>query len=243
MKKRLKIIIPVLLLLIIGMAVKTFIFPSTFYYAGTIEATKVDISARVGSVINEQQANEGDKVQKGQTLMLLDCEDIKIAALQANKDYERAMRLFKQGSMPLENYEHSKSKYDDLKLRLDWCTIKSPISGKVLARYREPGEFVQPGAKLFTLADLDQLWANIYVAAPSLAKLKLGQKVIAYLPEMNMKEFVGTIHKISDEAEFTPKNVQTREERTRLVYAIKIMFDKNQEILKPGMSVEAKIPD
>jgi HlyD family secretion protein len=243
MKTKKIIILSTVLAVIAVIAIKTTFFPAPFYYAGTVEATKVDLSSRLGSVLGTLAVREGDPLQKDQVLATLDCDDLKIGAAQANKDFLRAQRLYAQGSMPLENYEHSKLKYDDLKLRLDWCEIKSPIRGKVLTRYQEPGEFVLPGTKIFTIADLENLWAYIYVAAPLLAKLQLGQKIFAYLPEMKMQAFDATITKISDEAEFTPKNVQTREERTRLVYAIKIQLVNTANILKPGMTVEVKFPE
>jgi len=103
---------------------------------------------------------------------------------------------------------------------------------------------VSPGTRLFTLANLrEDIYAFIYVPQNLVAGLKLDEKLEGYLPELNMKRFDGTIIKISDEAEFTPKNVQTREERTRLVYAIKVSFDNPEEVLKPGMTIEVKLQD
>jgi HlyD family secretion protein len=102
---------------------------------------------------------------------------------------------------------------------------------------------VDPATRLFTLADLSQPYAYVYVPQPKIAGLSLGAKVTGYLPEMRMKEFAGTIVQIGDEAEFTPKNVQTRDERTRLVYAVKVEFANPQEVLKPGMSIEVKLPE
>ena len=240
MKKKVKIIISVTVLLALIIAAKLILFSSKFYYVGTIEATKVDISARVGSIINTIDALEGGAVKKGQVLMTLGCEDIKISANQILRDYERAQKLFNQGSIPLENYEHAKNKADDVKLRIEWCSIVSPINGTVLTQYREAGELVQPGTKLFTVADLDHLWTYVYVAEPMLSKIKLNDNVKGYLSELGMKAFKGTITKISDEAEFTPKNVQTKNERTRLVFGVKVSFDREGEILKPGMSIEVE---
>lgn len=97
-----------------------------------------------------------------------------------------------------------------------------------------------PGTKLLTLANIKDIWAYIYVPQTLVNKLKPGMKLNAYLPEMNDKLFVGKILKVNDEAEFTPKNVQTRTERERLVFGVKVSFlgSNEDEILKPGMTIE-----
>lgn len=211
---------------------------NSFYYSGTLEATKIDIPARVGSVVESKEVEEGQKVKSGQVLYRLAGEDIRLVAESAAKDYSRAERLYKIGSMPQEAFEHLKSKRDDSALKLHWCDIQAPMDGTILSLFREKGEWVGPGTKMLTLADLSELTAIYYVEQTKLANLSLGQKVIGILPEMGEKKFEGTISKINEEAEFTPKNVQTRTERTRLVYAIKVRYPNSDGILKPGMTLE-----
>jgi len=126
---------------------------------------------------------------------------------------------------------------------VEWCSIKSPVSGRLLYSYRENGELVAPGTKLATVADLSEVWAYIYVPHDMLAKLKTGMEVKAFLPEAGNMEFPGRVSVIYSEAEFTPKNVQTRKERTRLVFAVKVAFSNPDEILKPGMTVEVRLPE
>jgi HlyD family secretion protein len=241
--KTLPIIIGLVVLVAIGVAVKMIFFRSDFLYAGTIEVNRVDVPARVTSVISELLVKEGDRIQKGQNLLKLSCEDYRLAQNIATQDFERTERLFKAGSQPKETYDQMKNKKDEADLKVAWCSVESPLSGVVLNKYHETGEMVSPSLRLFTLANLkDDVYAYIYVAQPEIAKLKLGDRLTGYLPELNMKAFDGKIVQISDEAEFTPKNVQTREERTRLVYGIKINFENANEILKPGMTIEVKIP-
>jgi HlyD family secretion protein len=136
------------------------------------------------------------------------------------------------------------NKKEDMDVRLGWCSVRSPIRGTVLSRYHEPGEWVNPGIKLLTLANIRDIWAYIYVPQPEVSKIQVGMKLKGYLPELNNREFEGKIIKINDEAEFTPKNVQTRAERTRLVFGVKISFleSNGEEILKPGMTIEVKLP-
>ncbi len=244
MKINRKIILPLLALLVAGGLVAKFVvFREPFRYAGTVEATKVDVPVRVSSVIEEILVREGDIVRADQLLLVLSCEDIKITAAQARRDLERAARLVKQGFMPPQTYEQTKTRYADARLRLNWCRVQAPTPGTVLTRYREPGESVAPGAKLFTLADLREVYAYIYVAQPELVHLRVGMQLEAVIPELDMRGVAGTIIKINEEAEFTPKNVQTREERTRLVYGVKINFANPDGLLKPGMTIEVALPD
>ena len=131
-----------------------------------------------------------------------------------------------------------KNKKDEIETRFKWCEVTSPIKGTVLTTYFEPGEMVLPGAKLLTVGDLDEVHAYFYLPHDRIALLRMNQKVTAHLPEMDDKEFEGVVAYINPEAEFTPKNVQTRDERTRLVYAVKIRFANSEGILKPGMTLE-----
>jgi len=213
-------------------------------YAGTLEATKVDLSAQVPSTLKTVNPQEGDHVKAGQELIVLDCADIKVADDIATENYQRNLRLFKAGSASQETLDQMKNRKEDADVRLDWCSIKAPIGGTVLSRYHEPGEWVNPGTKLLTLANIRDIWAYIYVPQPEVARLKPGQKLIGKLPELGDKPFEGHILKINDEAEFTPKNVQTRQERERLVYGVKVSFlgSNDEEILKPGMTIEITLP-
>ena len=236
-----KFLIPIPIIIIATIIYLVFIKKVEFFYAGTIEATKIDISSRISSVIATFPAEEGHKVKKGDVLVQLACEDIKQSFDLAKSDFDRGLRLFKMGSLSQENFDHFKGKRDDIALKLDWCTITALKDSTVLNTYREVGEYVNPGTKLLTLVNLSEVWTIIYVPQTLLAKISTGMKVTGFLPELNMRSFVGKITYISDAAEFTPKNVQTREERTRLVYGVKVKFSNADELLKPGMSLEVKL--
>lgn len=212
-----------------------------FLYAGTVEATEVDISARVHSVIAEFGAKEGRDVRAGELLLRLACEDAALAADIAEKDFRRARQL-QGGPLSQEAYDRLKHKRDEAALKLGWCEVKAPQASTVLYTYHEPGELVSPGTKLLTLADLSEVWAMVYVPQPLLAKLSLDMPVEGLVPEMGDRRFAGRVSRINDEAEFTPKNVQTREERTRLVYGVKVSFPNPGRSLKPGMTIEVRLP-
>lgn len=214
-----------------------------FRYSGIIEATEIDLSARVPGVIESYGAKEGEQLKKDQAVAALDCADLKLAARIAAEDFKRAEELYRGGSYSKENYDRLKYRRDDSALKVEWCSIKSPVAGKLLYAYREKGELVAPGTKLATVADLSEVWACIYVPHDALARLKTGMEVTGFLPEEGDRRFPGRISVIYPEAEFTPKNVQTRKERTRLVFAVKIGFPNPGGELKPGMTLEIKLPE
>ncbi|MDE2040364.1 MAG: efflux RND transporter periplasmic adaptor subunit [Elusimicrobia bacterium] len=227
-----------------GAAVKLAFFQQRFLYAGTLEATKVDLSSRLNEPIAAVVPQEGDRVSKGEEVVRLLCDDVKVAAQLADVNYRRGLRLFHAGTIAPDAMDRVKNQKEESDVRLGWCSIRSPLNGTVLSRYHEPGELVGPGTKLLTLADIKDIWAYIYVPQPDVARLRAGEALTGYLPELGMRPFAGRIIKINDEAEFTPKNVQTRAERERLVFGVKVGFlgANEREILKPGMTMEIALP-
>ncbi len=119
--------------------------------------------------------------------------------------------------------------------------IVSPADGTVLGKYAEPGEFAAPGRALFKVGDVANMKLRAYVSAPQLTTLRIGQRVTVFADqgEEERKTYDGTIVWISDKAEFTPKTIQTRDERSNLVYAVKIAV-KNDGLIKRGMYGEVK---
>lgn len=119
--------------------------------------------------------------------------------------------------------------------------ITSPIQGTVLTKYAEQGEFTAPGKALFKVSDMQQMYLRAYITSDQLTQLKQGQSVTVYADfgEDKMRTYPGTISWIADKAEFTPKTIQTRNERANLVYAVKIAVT-NDGYLKNGMYGEVK---
>lgn len=124
---------------------------------------------------------------------------------------------------------------------LEKCRVSSPINGTVLAKYAEQGELASQGKPLFKVADIQNMFLRAYITANQLSQMKIGDKVKVYsdLAEDDRKEYDGVITWISDKSEFTPKTIQTRDERANLVYAVKIAV-KNDGYLKIGMYGEMK---
>jgi HlyD family secretion protein len=125
--------------------------------------------------------------------------------------------------------------------QLDRSNIVNPISGTVITKYAEPGEVTSIGKALYKVADLSTINLRAYVTGTQLSQLRIGQAVKVYVDNGPDKynEYAGTITWISEKAEFTPKTIQTKEERANLVYAIKVKV-KNDGLLKIGMYGEVK---
>jgi len=118
------------------------------------------------------------------------------------------------------------------------CRVLSPRQGRILVKYKEPGELAVPGQPLCKIADLDALILRAYVSGNQLTSVKIGNQVQVGVDwGQGMKELPGTVTWVSPEAEFTPKLIQTREERVNLVYAIKVSVS-NDGSLKIGMPGE-----
>lgn len=116
--------------------------------------------------------------------------------------------------------------------------IKNPVKGTVLVKYAEPNEVAAFGKPLYKISDLDEMELRVYISETQLANIQTGQEVTVKIDDAdNMKSYNGTVAWISDSAEFTPKIIQTKEERVNLVYAVKVRV-KNDGSLKIGMPAE-----
>lgn len=125
--------------------------------------------------------------------------------------------------------------------QLGYATLLAPISGVILSKNIEPLEYVAPGTSVVTLADLGQVWLRAYVEESDLGRVKVGQKAFVTSDTFPGKRYEGRVSFIASEAEFTPKSVQTRKERAKLVYRIKIDIPNPAMELKAGMPVDAEI--
>jgi HlyD family secretion protein len=126
-------------------------------------------------------------------------------------------------------------------VNLGYAVLRAPSSGVITVRQAELGEVVEPGSPVVTLADLDHLWLRAYIAETDLGSIHWGQEATVTTDTYPGKHYQGRISFISPDAEFTPKSVQTNQERVTLVYRIKIDLDNPNHELKPGMPADAHI--
>ena len=150
------------------------------------------------------------------------------AQLQALTDQVKS-----QNSSLAQQSDGIESQIGVVDVQMSDATIIAPLSGTVLQRYVEPGEYAVPGRAIVKIADLREMTLRAYVTADQYNSLKIGQKVKVYVDGVD-KPFAGTVNWIAQKAEFTPKTIQTKDERANLVYAVKIDVP-NDGTIKIGM--------
>jgi HlyD family secretion protein len=288
---------------------------------GNIEATEVDLSFRIAGQINGLPIEEGDRVQKGQTISTLDTDTLvtqqgaarsEIASARATLDeleegtrseqilqaraqlkaaesrkknaqdeFDRYSALVKEGAVSastydlrettlkvaVEEYNNALQRLTELERgpreqqiraarhrleRAEWelkkidldiehSVLTTPVSGAVLVKAAELGEVVLPGAPVATVAAIDEVWLKGYISERDLGRVKLGQRAEITTDTYPHKIYPGVVTFISSRAEFTPKNVQTKEERVKQVYRLKITILNPHQELKIGMPAEGYI--
>ncbi len=124
---------------------------------------------------------------------------------------------------------------------LGYTTLYAPFSGVILVRNAELGENMQPGTPVFTLADIDHVWLRAYINETDIGRVRFGQAAMITTDSYAGQKYIGRISMISENAEFTPKSVETHAERVTLVYRIRIDIENQSHELKPGMPADATI--
>jgi multidrug resistance efflux pump len=127
------------------------------------------------------------------------------------------------------------------KIQLGDTTVVSPLDARVITRSVEPGELATVGSALMEVADLDTVWLRVYVEEPVYGRIKLGDSATVTVDSYPGKTFTGRITEINQDAEFTPKEIQTAEQRAKLVFGIKITLSNPEGKLKPGMPADATL--
>lgn len=155
---------------------------------------------------------------------------------------KQQMNSTKTQNAPIDNEAKSVAvQIKKIEDQIEKSKIINPVKGTVLAKYAEPNEITAFGKPLYKIADISEMTLRVYVSETQLPQLKIGQKVTVKIDTENeMKNYEGTVSWISSSAEFTPKIIQTKEERVNLVYAVKIKV-KNDGALKIGMPAEMRI--
>lgn len=265
--------------------------------SGLIESTEVIVSAETAGQLKAIYFDEGDDINGGDTICMIDTvtvtlrlrqakalreasliqldiskiniEQAAVNLLLAKKEYERVKSLIKSGSVNQQQYDKTETAHNSASLaekqalaskaaieadlkRTDAeiallekqfrdCFPVAPGSGVVTDKFIDVGELAGIGKSLIKIAQLDTVWVKVYVPASDLTAIELGDNAEIDPEDGHSQPLHGTVTWISTEAEFTPKNVQTREARANLVYAVKISIPNPGRILKIGMPVFAKI--
>jgi HlyD family secretion protein len=170
-------------------------------------------------------------------------EDTRTRFTLAQQTYEKMKRGSRQEEIEIARARRDQAVAQAMALRkkVNDCTITSPVSGTVTKRFVERGEFVGAGASLFRVADLTEMDLMIYVSEAELPKVKLGQPASVKVDAYRDREFAGRVVFVSPTAEFTPKNIQTKDERTKLVFGVKVKVRNPDGSLKAGIPADVTL--
>lgn len=237
--------------------------------SGNVEVTEVNIGFKAAGRVVEILADEGERVVKGEKIASLDNAEYQAvvsqnranrtsaaAALEkARKDYDRAKMLYAKEviasqqmdaataalDMAQAQFEQAGAALKTTETRLKDTVLYAPSDGLVLRKNVEAGETVGAGIPVLTIGDLESPWIKVYVQERKLGLIKIGQHASVRTDSYPGKIYPGKVTTISSEAEFTPKNVQTQEERVKLVFGVKIQVMNENGELKPGMPADVRI--
>lgn len=196
-------------------------------FSGTLELTEYSLGSKAAGRLDTLTVEEGERVEQGKVIATFDRFD------QTKKDYERALNLMKLGGGSEQSVEEAQLAWKDQQ-------IIAPIDGVVLLKIHEVGEVVAPGNPVVTLGDDQKPWVRIYVPEGIINKLRINQEAILSFDGLE-RTFKGHVMTIAPQAEFTPRNVQTPEERITQTFAVKIALDEPRLGLRPGVAVDVTL--
>lgn len=214
----------------------------------SVRSNRPDISKQV-TALREQIAQQ--ETERARVKRLLDdgaattkqLDDIDASLKILNGQLEATLSTLRNNTVSIdENSSSIELQIAQIEDRLAKCRIVSPVTGTVLAKYAEAGELASTGRPLMKIADLDHIYLRAYFTSEQLAALRLGQEVTvtADFGADERYEYPGSVVWIASESEFTPKNIQTKNSRANLVYAVKIAV-KNDGRLKLGLYGEVNL--
>lgn len=237
--------------------------------SGTVEVTEVSVGFKVPGRVRALFSDEGRVVRAGDKLAELENAEFEtlvnqvLAAVRnaearrgkARSDFDRFTRLYKDEVVSPQQMDAAKAALEEAeaqlqlqqaalrtaKVRLGDAVIFSPLDGVVLRKNTDQGETVSAGTPVYTIGDLAHPWIKVYVKEDKLGLVKLGQRAEITVDTFPGAKYEGTVTSISSDAEFTPKNVQTREERVKLVFGVKVSVVNRNDELKPGMPADVRI--
>lgn len=202
----------------------TKLFDARLKLTGTLELTEHSVGAPVAGRLALVEVEEGQSVTKGQRVAVLDRFE------QAERDFRRIEELAAKGGATPQQVEQAQLAMNDQR-------VTSPVDGVVLVRVHEAGEVVTAGAPVAVIGDRKTVWVRIYVPEGEVSRVDLGQEAEIHVDGVR-QPFRGHVTFIATQAEFTPRNVQTPEERVTQTFAVKVTIEKPESYLRPGVSAE-----
>jgi len=203
---------------------------------GRLESKLVDVAAKEPLRVKEILVKEGDLVQPDQVLVRMDTSTLESQLAEAKAkvelaaiEVERTRKLLEENAASQREYDARKTSLETnqanaatIQTRIDDAVLKSPVRGRVLYRLTEVGEVLSPGGKALTLVNLEDVYMEIFLPAEQAAGLKIGAEARITLDHAPGRAAAGYVSFVSPEAQFTPKQVETRSERDKLMFRVKI---------------------
>lgn len=207
-------------------------------YSAVAQAHANFIKARASYEKAKKDYDRYSSLLKEELVSKSDFDRVKMLYESAQAEVEAASKAISQAEA---NYRAAQQRLKEAEADLNETKIYSPSEGVILSRPIELGEVVNPGSVLYVIVDLNKLYVKVYVPEPDIGKLKLGLPARVYIDAYPDRFFNGKITKIYEQAEFTPKNVETKEERVKLVFGVEVSVENPQGLLKPGMPADVVI--
>ena len=195
-------------------------------FSGTFEMTEHQLGVQTAGRIATMSVEEGDHVKAGQEIATLGRYE------QSKKDFKRAQLLFKQGGANRQAVEYAQLAMEDQR-------VIAPIDGIILVKIREAGEVISTGAAVAVLGDPQDQWVKIFIPEGNINQVRIGQTADIAFDGVS-KIYKGRVTNIATKAEFTPRNVQTQEERVTQAFAVKVGLDDPDVRAHPGVSADVK---
>ncbi|MBI3363888.1 MAG: efflux RND transporter periplasmic adaptor subunit [Ignavibacteriae bacterium] len=214
-------------------------------YALTLHGPRQEYIAQAEAALKnaETDYNRMKNLLVSQTITQKQYDDAYTRYVTAKENSEKLNRGSRQEEIAAARAkrEQAKAQVEQLQKKIRDCVVMAPVEGIVTLKAVEPGEFVTVGSSLFRITYLDKVKLTIYVNETELGRVHLGEKATVGTDTKDGKSFEGEVIYISPTAEFTPKNVQTKDERTKLVFAVKIQVANPDGTLKPGLPADATL--
>jgi HlyD family secretion protein len=215
-----------------------------------VQAAKAELEAAAADLDRYEallRASAGSRKQRDDAQARRDVAAGRLAAAQDRaRATEQSLARLKAGSRPQEiqaaaaRLDAADAQIAILEKQVSDATVTSPVSGIVTEKLVDQGELVAPRTPMLVVTDLDHAWAEVFVDEPDVPRLRVGGRATVFT-DAGGPGVPGTVTFVSPKAEFTPRNVQTADERSRLVYRVKVSVDNRNGMLKQGMPVEAEI--
>jgi HlyD family secretion protein len=252
--RRRRPLIPVLILLALALAAGGYFWwrsaratePAGLSASGAVEAQQYQVAAVIAGRVSKVAVSEGDVVKQGETLVVLDESALRLQVDQAEQGVKAARAALSNAkedgtdadvTAARARLNQTEAAVDLAEIQLGYATVTAPHSGVVVTLTTNAGENAGPGRTLLTLSDPGDLFVRVFVPETQIGNVKVGQQATV-TTDSPTEPYTGTVSCVASEAQFTPNNVETKDQRTKLVFEVRVRVSETSGALKAGMPVD-----